>query len=97
MTGKVPCKLTDEHHKAFKLMKAILASDALLTYPNLKLPYHVETELLITRLAVLLNKMPSCLLLMKIEQSRRTTQQLKMNYYLLLKHSMNSTGFISGQ
>ena len=32
------------HQKAFEQMKAIIATDALLTYPNPDKPYNMETD-----------------------------------------------------
>ena len=44
MTGKVPFHWSTVHQKAFEQMKAILSTNALLTYPDPNIPYDVETD-----------------------------------------------------
>ena len=44
MTGKAPFHWSPVHQKAFEQMKAIIYTDALLTYPNPDKPYDMETN-----------------------------------------------------
>ncbi len=44
LTGKSTLEWTPEHQKAFKRMKAIIATDAVLTFPDHNLPFHIHTD-----------------------------------------------------
>ena len=44
LTGKGPFQWTDEHQKAFDDMKATMAADALLNFPDHKAPFHIYTD-----------------------------------------------------
>ena len=44
LTGKAPFKWTKDHRTAFKKMKAVVASEALLHYPDHNKPFDIETD-----------------------------------------------------
>ena len=44
MTGKAPFQWLPVHQKAFEQMKALISTDALLTYPDPTKPYDVESD-----------------------------------------------------
>ena len=44
LTGKSTLEWTPEHQKAFERMKAIIVADAVLTFPDHNLPFHIHTD-----------------------------------------------------
>ena len=44
LTGKTTFIWNDEHTQAFNKMKAVIATDALLAYPDHNLPFEIEAD-----------------------------------------------------
>ena len=44
MSYKVPCKWTDQHQKAFYLVKKEISRETLLFYPNFNQPFNIHTD-----------------------------------------------------
>jgi RNase H-like domain found in reverse transcriptase len=44
LTGKKPFVWEDKHQQAFEQMKALIATDALLAYPNHNKPFDIKTD-----------------------------------------------------
>ena len=88
--SKIPWN--SEHEKAFEQMKAMVAADALLAYPDHNKPFHIETDASDYQLAPLSNKMiaPSHTTPASSTTPRRTTLQLKKSSSALSKPSANS-------